>query len=54
MSDKAKIIKFTETIVKIVIVLLGIWILYKKIIQNQNVTQVWNDIKISFHTCVTF
>lgn len=48
MSDKAKIIKFTETIVKIVIVLLGIWILYKKIIQNQNVTQVWNDIKISF------
>lgn len=48
MSDKAKIIKFTETIVKIVIVLLGIWILYKKIIQNQNVTQVWNEIKTSF------
>ena len=35
MNSKAKIIKLTETIVKIVIVLLGIWIIYKKIIHNQ-------------------
>lgn len=48
MNSKAKIIKLTETIVKIVIVLLGIWIIYKKIIHNQNITQLWNDIKSSF------
>lgn len=48
MNNKAKIIKIAETSVKIIIVVLGIWILYKKIIQNQNVTQVWNEIKTSF------
>lgn len=48
MNSKAKIIKLTETIVKIVIVLLGIWIIYKKIIHNQNITQLWSDIKSSF------
>lgn len=48
MNNKAKIIKLAETSVKIIIVVLGIFILYKKIIQNQNVTQVWNEIKISF------
>jgi len=48
MNSKAKIIKLTETIVKIVIVLLGIWIIYKKIINNQNITQLWSDIKSSF------
>ena len=34
--------------VKIMIVVLGIWVLYKKIIQNQNVTQVLHDITTSF------
>lgn len=48
MNNKAKIIKIAETSIKIIIVVLGIWILYKKIIQNQNVTQVWNEIKTSF------
>ena len=48
MNSKAKIIKLTETLVKIVIVLLGIWIIYKKIIHNQNITQLWSDIKSSF------
>ncbi len=48
MNSKAKIIKLTETIVKIVIVLLGIWIIYKKIIHNQNITQLGSDIKSSF------
>ena len=48
MNDKAKIIKIAEMSVKIIIVVLGIWILYKKIIQNQNVTEVWNEIKTSF------
>ena len=50
MNSKAKIIKFTETIVKILIVLLGIWILYKKIFHNQNITQLWQDIKTSATT----
>lgn len=48
MNDKAKIIKIAETSVKIIIVVLGIWILYEKIIKNQNVTEVWNEIKTSF------
>lgn len=48
MNSKAKIIKLTETTVKIVIVLLGIWIIYKKIIHNQNITQIWSDIEYSF------
>ncbi len=50
MNSKAKIIKFTETFIKIVIVLLGICILYKKLIHNQNITQLWLDIKASFTT----
>ena len=47
MNSKAKIIKFTEIMVKIVIVLLGVWILYKKLFHNQNITQLWTDIKTS-------
>lgn len=47
MNSKAKIIKFTELVVKIVIVLLGVWILYKKLFHNQNITQLWTDIKTS-------
>lgn len=50
MNSKAKIIKFTEILIKIVIVLLGIWILYKKIFHNQNITQLWIDIKLSVTT----
>lgn len=50
MNSKAKIIKFTEILIKIVIVLLGIWILYKKLFHNQNITQLWNDIKLSITT----
>lgn len=48
MDNKAKVIKITEMSVKIMIVVLGIWVLYKKIIQNQNVTQVLHDITTSF------
>lgn len=48
MIHKAKIIKSTEIAVKIVIVLLGIFVLYQKIFMNQNVTDVWNEIKTSF------
>lgn len=50
MNSKAKIIKFTETFIKIVIVLLGVFVLYKKLIHNQNITQLWLDIKTSFTT----
>lgn len=48
MIHRAKIIKSTEITVKIIIVLLGIFILYQKIFMNQNVTDVWNEIKTSF------
>lgn len=48
MNNKAKVIKIAEISVKIIIVILGVWVLYKKIIQNQNVTQVCHDIKTSF------
>ena len=48
MIHKAKIIKSTELAVKIIIVLLGILVLYQKIFMNQNVTDVWNEIKTSF------
>ncbi len=48
MIRKAKIIKSTEITVKIIIVLLGIFVLYQKIFMNQNVTDVWNEVKTSF------
>lgn len=48
MNSKAKIVKFIETSVKILIVILGIWILYDKLIHNQNVAQIWQDIENSF------
>ena len=48
MIRRAKIIKSTEITVKIIIVLLGIFVLYQKIFMNQNVTDVWNEIKTSF------
>ena len=50
MNSKAKIRKFTEISVKIVIVLLGVWILYKKLFHNQNITQLWTDLKSSVVT----
>lgn len=50
MISKAKIRKFTEISVKIVIVLLGVWILYKKLFHNQNITQLWTDLKSSVVT----
>ena len=48
MNNKAKIIKFTELTVKIAIVLLGIFVLYKKLIVNHNVNEVLLDVKTSF------
>lgn len=48
MNNKAKIIKFTELTVKIAIVLLGIFVLYKKLIVNQDVNDVLLDVKTSF------
>ena len=48
MNHKAKIIKLTEKTVKIIIVLLGVFVLYKKIIVNQNITEICNEIKTSF------
>lgn len=48
MNNKAKIIKLAELSVKIVILLFGILILYKKLIINQNVTDIIADIEESF------
>ena len=50
MNSKAKIIKFVETAVKIMIVVLGLWILYRKLFYNQNITQLWSDIKSSVNS----
>ena len=48
MNHKAKISKLTELTVKIIIVLLGIYVLYKKIIVNQNISDLWIDIEKTF------
>lgn len=48
MNHKAKIIKFTELTVKITIVLLGIFVLYKKLIVNQNVSEIFKEIETTF------
>ena len=48
MNHKAKIIKFTELTVKIAIVLLGIFVLYKKLVVNQNVSEIFKEIKTTF------
>ena len=48
MNNKAKIIKLAELSVKIVILLFGILILYKKLIINQNVADIIADIEESF------
>ena len=42
MNNKAKIIKLAELSVKIVILLFGILILYKKLIINQIKTKIYN------------
>lgn len=49
MNNKAKIIKFIEITVKIIIVLLGIWVLYKKVFLNHDIVQLWQDLKVSFN-----
>ena len=48
MNHKAKIIKLTELTVKIAIVLLGIFVLYKKLIVNQNVSEIFKEIESTF------
>lgn len=51
MSEKfnrAKLLKIAETAIKIIIVLAGCWILYVKIIENQDFTEMWSNIKDSF------
>lgn len=46
--DRAKLLKIAETMLKIIIVIVGCWILYVKIVENQDVTEMWNNIKNSF------
>ena len=47
-SHNAKIRKIAETAIKILIVLAGCWVLYVKIIKNQDLTEMWNSVKTSF------
>lgn len=47
-SHNAKIRKFAETAIKILIVLAGCWVLYVKIINNQDLTEMWESVKTSF------
>lgn len=47
-SHNAKIRKFAETVIKILIVLAGCWVLYVKIIKNQDITEMWESVKTSF------
>lgn len=47
-SHNAKLRKFAETAIKILIVLAGCWVIYDKIIDNQNITEMWISVKLSF------
>ena len=47
-SHNAKIRKIAETTIKILIVLAGCWVLYVKIIKNQDITEMWESVKMSF------
>ncbi|MBP5644016.1 MAG: flippase-like domain-containing protein [Bacteroidales bacterium] len=51
-SHNAKIRKFAETAIKILIVLAGCWILYVKIIKNQDLTEMWESVKTSFSSTI--
>lgn len=43
-----RIRKFAETAIKILIVIAGCWVLYVKIIKNQDLTEMWESVKLSF------
>lgn len=47
-SHNAKIRKIAETAIKILVVLAGCWVLYVKIIKNQDLTEMWESVKTSF------
>ena len=47
-SHNAKIKKIAETAIKILIVIAGCWVIYDKIIDNQNITEMWKSVKTSF------
>lgn len=48
LSHNAKIRKFAETAIKILIVIAGCWVLYVKIVKNQDLTQMWDSVNTSF------
>lgn len=51
--DRAKLLKIAETAIKIIIVIAGCWILYIKIIENQDIAEMWRGIKDSFSSLKT-
>ena len=40
----AKIMKFAETVIKILIVVAGCWILYVKLFRNSDVDMMWDSV----------
>ena len=50
MNYKAKIIKIAEVTVKLLIVLLGFFIIYKKLFVNQKITDVFHEVINCFST----
>ena len=47
-SHNAKLKKIAEMAIKIIIVLAGCWVLYVKIVKNQDLTEMWDSVKTSF------
>ena len=47
-SHNAKIMKIAEMAIKILIVIVSCWVLYVKIIDNKDLTEMWNSVKLSF------
>lgn len=47
-SHNAKIMKIAEMAIKILIVLAGCWFIYDKIFDNQDITEMWDSVKLSF------
>ena len=43
--------KIAETAIKILIVLVSCWVLYVKIIDNKDITEMWSSVKNSFSSC---
>ena len=48
ISHNAKIKKIAETAIKIIFVLVGCWVIYVKLVKNQDIAEMWESVKLSF------